>query len=191
MDLGMKANDRIILVGYRGTGKSTIGPLLANELGWQYADADVELEKAANQSIRDIFASIGEAGFRDLECKTLKTFQDQSKLVLATGGGVILREENRLILHQLGWVLWLQSPAEVIFERTQKDPTTAARRPNLIAGGLAEIQQLLQIREPMYREVANFQIQTNEVSPMAMVEPILAAWKSYWNSHPRSSDVSG
>ncbi|MEI7683831.1 MAG: shikimate kinase [Planctomycetota bacterium] len=142
----------IFLIGYRGVGKSAIARALSARLGVPWVDADALLEQRAGKSIRDIFATEGEASFRELEAATLRELADFDGVV-ATGGGVVLRPENRAILKR-GQVIWLTAPAAVIWRRMQADTTTSARRPNLAQGGLAEIETLLAQREPLYRECA-------------------------------------
>lgn len=169
----------IFLVGYRGTGKSTVGRLVAGRLGWDFRDADAEIEAVAGTTIADIFAAEGEAGFRDREARVLGELAAADRRVLATGGGVVLRPANRDVL-RTGFVAWLTAPADVLWDRLCWDPTTAARRPNLTAsGGLDEVAKLLAVREPLYREVAAITIDTAARSPDMVAADILAAWESW------------
>ncbi len=147
---------RVFLIGYRGCGKSTVGPLLAARLGWAFVDADALLEARAGKSIARIFADDGEPAFRDLESALLAELAARPDHVVATGGGVVLRPANREILSKRGLAVWLEAPAELVWERIQNDPTTGARRPNLTAaGGLQEVKDLLAVREPLYRATAH------------------------------------
>ncbi len=167
-------SELIFLVGLRGSGKSTIGQLLAQRIGYDFFDADTVLEARLGQTIREIFATQGEGYFRDWEATTLSELATQPKRVIATGGGVILRESNRAIL-KTGFVIWLDAPAEVLWERIQQDATTQERRPNLtLSGGLAEIKQLAKTRRHLYQEVANLCIPVGSVSPEDAVNAILA-----------------
>jgi shikimate kinase len=168
---------RLILIGYRGTGKTTVGRLLAGRLGWDFADADDHIEAAAGRSIADIFKAEGEAGFRDREAAVLRDLCGRDRLVLATGGGAILRPANRELLRSAGFVAWLTAKPESLWQRLQGDPTTAARRPNLTpAGGLEEVRSLIAAREPFYREVADFDADADAPSPEAVAAAILTAW---------------
>lgn len=167
----------IILVGPRCTGKSTAGRHLAARLGWDFADADEHLEAAAGKSVAEIFASEGEAGFRDREAAALAALCARERLVIAAGGGAVLREANRKLLAARGFVAWLTASPETLWARLRGDPTTAARRPNLTAaGGEAEVRQLLAAREPLYREVAHFAVDTGALSPEDVASAILTAW---------------
>lgn len=168
--------DRIHLIGYRGTGKTTVGRLVAAALGWPFTDVDDVIEATAGRSIAAIFAAEGEAGFRDRESAALRELA-ADRLVLATGGGAILRPENRDRLQSSGLTVWLTAPVEVIWERLQTDPTTADRRPNLTAaGGAEEVRAVLAAREPLYRATAHHAIATAGRSPDEVAADILRAW---------------
>ena len=181
----------IILVGYRGSGKTTVGRLLADRLGRPFADADDFIESGAGKSIADIFVAEGEAGFRDREAAALADLCARSGWVIATGGGAVLREANRRLLKASGFVVWLTAAPETLWERLQADPTTAARRPNLTAaGGRAEVQALAAAREPLYREVADFVSIGDAPSPDALADAILTAWNGGSTSPPSSGACS-
>lgn len=125
----------LYLVGYRGSGKSSVGAVIAKRLVLPFFDADTVLEMDAGKSIRDIFITEGEGGFRDRESATLRKLAGLNRAVIATGGGVILRAENRELLRTTGMVVWLTAPAELLWDRISIDPMTAVRRPNLAGGG--------------------------------------------------------
>ena len=156
----------IALIGYRGTGKTTVARLLAARLGYDWVDADVEVEVRADKSIASIFEESGEAAFRDLEAEVIADLCQRQQTVLALGGGAILRDENRRQIAQCQEVAWLRVSAEVIAERLASDPTTVDRRPNLTnQGGLHEIEQLLAEREPIYRACATLEVDTECRTP--------------------------
>ncbi|MDB5306610.1 MAG: shikimate kinase [Gemmataceae bacterium] len=166
----------IFLIGYRGTGKSTVGQLLADRLGWAFVDADERIE-AAGKTIADIFAAEGEPGFRDRESAVLADLCSLTRHVVATGGGVILRPGNRELLRKAGFVAWLTASPETAWARLRGDPTTAARRPNLTPkGGFDEVRTLTAAREHFYRECADFVIDTGEPSPSVVADAIFTAW---------------
>jgi len=164
----------IVLIGYRATGKSTVARLLAQRLGWQWVDLDVEIERQAGKSIAQIFAEDGEPVFRDWESRVVSEFCGRSGWVIAAGGGAPLRAENRKVMRANGRVVWLTASPETIHRRMTTDPTTGARRPNLTSqGGIAEIIELLSKREPIYRETADWVVDTEGKSPDAVVQEIL------------------
>ena len=164
----------ITLIGYRGTGKSTLAAPLAQRLGWEWLDADVELERRAGCSIKDIFATDGEPEFRRRERELLAELLQRDRLIVAAGGGAILNDATRRDLRAAGPVIWLQASADTIERRLATDPTTGQRRPNLTAaGGRTEIERLLAIREPLYRECATIVVDSDAMPPEQLVEQVL------------------
>lgn len=168
----------LFLIGYRGTGKTTVARLLAQRLGWGWTDADALLETRHRRDIRQIFDQQGEAAFRDMESRLLDELCTYQRQVIATGGGVVLRPENREKLKAAGPVIWLTADAATLWQRIQGDAGTAQRRPNLAGGGLAEVQEMLRRREPLYRECAAFRISTVGRSPQEVADAILTEIKS-------------
>lgn len=171
----------ISLIGYRGTGKSTIAQLLAERLDWPWIDADVELETRAGSSIKEIFRKSGESEFRDWESSIVESLTREDRanegMVVAWGGGVILREKNRDAICKEkargGKIIWLTADAETILQRISGDPTSGERRPNLtIGGGLEEIKKLLANRAPLYRDCADFIVDTVGNSPAKIADDI-------------------
>jgi shikimate kinase len=178
---------RIILIGYRGTGKTTVGRLLAAQLGWAFADSDDAIESTTGRSIAETFAAEGEAGFRKHEADALGELSKREAIVIATGGGAVLRPENRELLRSAGFIAWLTARPETIRDRLRGDPRSAQRRPKLTpAGGIEEIRQLLAVRDPLYREIAHFIADADAPSPEAVAAAILKAWPGS-NSSPSSS----
>ncbi|MBP3955755.1 shikimate kinase [Gemmata sp. G18] len=167
----------IILVGYRCTGKTTVGKLLAERLARPFADVDDLVEAHAAKSIKDIFAAESEAGFRDRESVALQELCARSTSVISTGGGAVLREANRALLKANGFVVWLTATPETVWARLQTDPTTAARRPNLTStGGEEEVRALIAAREQLYREVADCAVACDTLPPAGVADVILTAW---------------
>ena len=163
----------ITLIGYRGTGKSTLASPLAQRLGWDWIDADVELERRAGRSIQNIFATDGEPEFRRLERELLAELLQRDRLVIAAGGGAIMNEATRAEMKSAGPVVWLQASADTIERRLATDPTTGQRRPNLTStGGRAEIERLLALREPLYRECATIVLDSENISIAEMVDVV-------------------
>ena len=164
----------LILIGYRGTGKSTVAQHLALELGWEWVDADVEIELRASKSIAAIFAEEGEGRFREMETDVLSELVAKDRVVIAAGGGAVLRDANRKQLGKCGAVVWLQASPATILRRIAADVTTAGRRPNLtIVGGEAEVVRLLAERAPLYRQCADLEIDTEERSPADIAGEII------------------
>jgi len=156
----------VVLIGYRGTGKSTVARQLAAELGIGWVDADVELERRAGMSIAEMFREQGEEAFRQWECLIVAELCRRENEVIALGGGAVLREENRRCMMSAGRVVWLKASPEKILQRIEADPSTSGRRPNLTtSGGLEEVQSLLHQREPLYRRCAELEIETDDLSP--------------------------
>lgn len=164
----------VTLVGSRGTGKSAVAAALARLLGLPWIDADAVLEERVGCSIAAVIAGRGERVFRDVEADVLRELLATSDGVLATGGGVVLRPENRSLLRERGRpVVWLTASADVIRRRLAADPTTATRRPALTGGDpLAEVADVLHAREPLYREVADVAFDTGADLPAVVAERI-------------------
>lgn len=168
----------LTLIGYRATGKTTIARLLAERMGWDWIDADVEIERRAGKSIARIFAENGEPAFRDLEAEVIGDLCRRERLVLAAGGGAPLRPESRRAMRTAGKVVWLTARPETILARMTADATTVERRPNLTdKDPLNEIVQLLRVREPIYREAADCVVETEGKTPETLVGEIIANCK--------------
>lgn len=167
----------IVLIGYRGTGKSTVGRIVAERLGRAFVDCDRVIEARSGRAIRDLFAESGEPAFRDLEEQTLAELTDDfPAAVLATGGGAILRESNRRRLREFGFVAWLTADPEELADRLEADPTSLAGRPALTsAGTLAEIEHVLASRSPLYSQTADVVIPTGGRTPDQVALAVIAA----------------
>ena len=170
----------VTLIGYRGTGKSTVAAALAQRLGCPWWDADVELERAVGTSIATLIREHGEARFRDQESVVLEELLAKPDGVLATGGGVILRPGNRERLRERGGcVVWLTAPGPILRRRLAADPTTASRRPGLTGSDpLAEVDAALASRAPLYRACARLEVDSSSASPAEIADLILRSLKS-------------
>jgi shikimate kinase len=151
----------IFLIGYRGTGKSTVARELATSLGYSWIDADDVIEQHAGKSIGQIFADDGEPAFRQMEAGIVEELASEKRTVVALGGGAVLREKSRQIIRAAGPVVWLTATIDTLLQRVAADKITAHRRPNLtMTGGRAEIEELLAVRTPLYRECATLTVDT-------------------------------
>ncbi|MFL2871595.1 MAG: shikimate kinase [Pirellulaceae bacterium] len=166
-------NDNLFLIGYRATGKSTVGRRVADALQRQFFDADVELESAAGKTIAEIFADDGESTFRDLETQTIARLAKHQHCIIALGGGAVMRDENRQMIRTAGKTVWLVASPECIEQRVNADPLTGQRRPNLTtAGGLQEIREILAHREPVYGDCADLSLDTEKLAPSEIADKI-------------------
>ncbi|MHB8902838.1 MAG: shikimate kinase, partial [Thermoguttaceae bacterium] len=139
-----------------------------------WIDADVEIERVAGKTIARIFAEDGEPVFRDIEARVIADLTGRSNLVIAAGGGAPLRAESRAAMRAGGPVAWLQASAATIHQRMTGDATTASRRPSLTdRGPLDEILHVMTAREPIYRETADVEIDTEGKSPQRLADEIL------------------
>jgi shikimate kinase len=164
----------LVLIGYRGTGKSTVARLLAVRLGRPWFDADAEIEARAGKSIAQIFADDGEGAFRDWESQVVADLAGRDQAVLALGGGAILRPENREAILRQGRVVWLTASPETLWRRIEQDRATAERRPNLTAeGGITEIIATLDARRDVYRQCAHHEVDTQGRTPEEVADAIL------------------
>ena len=161
----------IVLIGYRGTGKSTVGKLLAMRLGRQFVSTDEEIIKRANRTIPEIVAQEGWEYFRDLESEVCREFAGRDRLVIDTGGGTILRTQNVEALKKSSTLFWLTASVETITKRIGRDN----QRPSLTGSKsfIDEIQDVLRERTPKYQAASDHVITTDDQSIKQLVEIIL------------------
>lgn len=168
--------NNVILVGYMGCGKTTVGKNLARACNYLFVDTDEEIEKMQGRTITEIFATDGEAAFRDMETDYLKNmFQHNTEaIVLSTGGGIAVREENRALLQELGIVIYLKAKPETIYERVKGD----TKRPLLqCEDPLQKIKEMLKLREPLYGKAANKIIEVDEYRQSQITDMILELFR--------------
>ena len=171
----MSRTENIYLVGLMGAGKTTIGRQLAKSLGLPFYDSDKAIEESTGVDIPTIFEFEGENGFRDREQKMLQQLTELKGIVLATGGGAILRQENRDLLKENGIIIYLQCSIDRIMERTRRD----TQRPLLKTANPKErIEQLYKEREPLYLNCADLVVDTGIMQSKAAVNYILEEYKS-------------
>lgn len=175
----MNRSQRIFLVGPMGAGKSTIGRLLSKELSLPFKDTDHEIEARTGADIPWIFDMEGEEGFRDRETTVLDELTQLSEVVLATGGGAILRKQNRQYLASRGTVVYLETSVEHQYQRTLRDKN----RPLIQQENPREVlERLFEVRDPLYRSTADLVVSTHMGNPQAVVRKI----RSYLDASPDS-----
>ena len=173
------AHENIVLIGFMGSGKSSVGRLIASKLDQRFLDTDHLIVQQSGQEISEIFKTHGESYFRDQERLTLESLQDTTRCVIATGGGIISRLENIPLLHQLGFVVWLTANEEVIFDRVSRN----AKRPLLQTANPREtISNLLVQRNPLYQQAAQFTMDTSDYPHGAIAETIMAEADRYFQT---------
>lgn len=171
----------IILIGLMGAGKTTVGRQLARQLGRVFVDSDHEIESRTGVLIPTIFEIEGESGFRKREAQVLADLlatPRETGLILATGGGAVLSPENRAVLRQGGWVVYLNVPPRQLFERTRRD----RNRPLLqVSDPLARLHELHAERDPLYRETAHLVTDGGRMGASGMTQFILKTFEKNAN----------
>jgi len=158
--------ERIILTGFRGTGKSVVGKKLAALLGRRFVDTDTELSTEMHSSVSQYVNRFGWPAFRLLEQQQLERLAGQKDLVVATGGGAVLHKDEWSRLRRHSLAVWLQADAETIRRRLERDSATGTTRPPLSdSDSLTEVQDLLAEREPLYRQGADIAVDTTGMTP--------------------------
>ncbi len=172
----MRGSSNVFLVGPMGAGKSTIGRLLSQQLRMEFKDSDREIELRCGADIPWIFDVEGEEGFRERETAALDELSCESGLVLATGGGIVMREQNRRLLAERGVVVYLSAAVDQLVERTSKD----RRRPLLQVDNPREVlERLMKVRDPLYREIADVIVVTDHRPPRLVVSDIVEHIKPF------------
>lgn len=166
----VNANLNIYLVGLMGAGKTTVGRQLAKRLSRPFFDSDHEIVERTGVPIPTIFEIEGEAGFRRREAATIQELTDQNGIILATGGGAVLSSQNRERLKATGWVVYLNVPPSLLYERTRHDKG----RPLLqVDNPLQKLASLYGERDPLYRETADLVLETGHLSASGVLQIIL------------------
>ena len=175
----MKMN--IVLIGYRCSGKSLLGRMLADDMGMRHVDTDRLLEKQVGTTIADYVAQKGWDAFRMLEKLIVRSISNHDQQVISTGGGVILDWENVRHLRQSGWVVWLRTSPSVIRSRMTKDPATAVSRPGLTqAEPVLEIENVLNERSPLYERACHWAVNTDRLTPEQLIREIVQSCPDPW-----------
>jgi shikimate kinase len=170
---------KIVLVGYRATGKSTVGGLLAAKLKIPFWDTDLLVEESLGLPIKEIVAVNGWEYFRARETQALQKLAQEAVGVVAAGGGIVLASENMDLLKRIGVVVWLNAPLADIIDRLQNDAETDARRPQFTDGNLVqETVDMLRQRVPLYEKAADCKVYTGGKSAEQVTEEIVVYLKS-------------
>lgn len=171
----------IVLIGFMGCGKSTVARRLAHILHYPVIDTDEQIEAQAATTIANIFAAEGEAGFRERESALLREISQSGmpRHIISTGGGMVVRPENRPLLRALGYVVWLRATEEIIHERTRHNrdrPLLYAQDPKRV------IHELLTARAPFYAETAHLTVDTEGLSSQEVAAGILESARYFFAS---------
>jgi shikimate kinase len=177
----------VVLIGYRCTGKTTVGRILAERLGRPLVDTDTLIQQRAGKSIKEIVATGGWPEFRRMEREVIADVAARDRQVISAGGGAILDENNSRALRANGQVVLLTASPETIWERMKADPKTLAERPNLTdSGGIAEVRKVLVDRHAAYHAARHHEAPTDRCSPDEAVARILA-----WLKEAEQEDLRG
>jgi shikimate kinase len=163
--------NNIVLIGFMGSGKTSIGRLLAQRLGFQFVDTDAVIVERVGMQISEMFARHGEDWFRDQESAALRSLGILNRAVISTGGGVVLRPENRALLRDLGFVVWLTASEDVIFERVSRNN----KRPLLqTVDPRSTVHELLEKRQALYSEAAQFTLDSSTLKHETAADAVIA-----------------
>lgn len=174
----------LYLIGYRGSGKSTVGKLLSSRIGRVCVDIDDYIEELTETSIKRIFETSGEQAFRSIERRIICGYTHTANLILSLGGGAPMDDAVRQSLKQHGKTVWLKAEPEVLWKRICSDLDAAEQRPDLTdLGGLEEVQHVLAQRGPVYEECADYRIDVDELTPEQIADDVARWWNSVDNKH--------
>jgi len=163
----------IVLTGFMGSGKTVVARELARILGMQVIDVDTEIEKSIKMTINEIFKQFGEPRFREIETETIKHVSENNNVIISTGGGAVLKQENMDAMRKKGVIVCLTAAPETILERTV---STRDRPLLLVENPLERIKELLEFRKPFY-EKADIMIDTESKTPLQIAEEIVGRMK--------------
>jgi shikimate kinase len=172
--LEIYTNNEYFLIGFRCTGKTTVGRIIANKLHMEFIDADDELVKQQKMPISEIVDKHGWAYFRQKESEIIKEIASMNNQLVATGGGVILNNDNVDYMKKSGTIIWLKATPETVKNRILQDEKTEQSRPSLTSKGLIdEIEETIKTRTPLYQAAMEFYIDTDNVQIEEVVSKVL------------------
>jgi shikimate kinase len=167
----------VYLVGLMGAGKTTIAKVLAKRLAYQFVDSDHEIEARTGVSLPTIFEIEGEEGFRKREAQVIEDLSSLRGRVVATGGGAVLRAENRVNLQGSGLVIYLNVPLQTLCERTRHDKNRPLLR---VSDPLRKLKELHQQRDPLYRSIADLVVSGSRISAQSVLQLLLKKLEKPW-----------
>jgi shikimate kinase len=184
-----RKNSNIFLVGPMGSGKTTLGRRVAQALGLEFLDCDLELEELTGVSVNLIFDIEGEAGFRERETRMLRAMTARDGVLIATGGGAVLSRVNRDLLRANGFVVWLKTSVGQQLKRLGQDKA----RPLLQTPDREErLRTLARLRDPLYAELADLVFESSDLKVQIVAEQMLAAIRKEWRPNPEDQrDADG
>lgn len=169
-------NMNIVLIGYRCTGKTSVGKLLESELGKHFIDTDEMIEDEVKCGIDEIVGKKGWSFFRGVEKSIIEKISLRNDLIISAGGGVVLDEINMINLRKKGYIIWLKATADTIKVRMAHDQETGYKRPSLTGRDpLKEIQYVLESRNKYYKAAADFEVDTSNIPVEAVADLIIGA----------------
>ena len=168
---------KIVLIGYRACGKSTLGRELSARLGWPLLDIDRGIEQTRpGMTLTDLWLDIGDDAFRDIEADVVREMCRQDECVISFGAGTLGRPENRVHARRDALVVYLDMTTEALWERIQSDPKSATTRPNLAGGGFEEVVAMMETRDPVYRECADLVVDAT-LTPGQLAALVIAKYE--------------
>jgi shikimate kinase len=173
---------KLVLIGLRGTGKSTVGRLMAQRLNWQFLDSDVIVQERAGMTIREIFEKHGEPHFRKLESAVIHEIAALENVVIASGGGAVLNPQNVAVLKQGGFVVHLSASPSELWHRIVQDQSTHDNRPKLVhdaGSGLDELKKLMLSRAAVYAESRDVEVIVEGRAPDEVAEAIVLLMRTH------------
>lgn len=172
----------VVLIGLRGTGKSTCGRMLAERIGWTFVDTDEVVQERAGKSIRAIFEEGGEPLFRQIETEVVREASRHDKAVIASGGGAVLDPDNVTDLRRQGFLIHLSASPKELWRRVESDTASAQTRPRLKRGdlsGLEELEKLLLERSAVYSQARDTELRVDGRTPDEIVRAMLVLLKAH------------
>ena len=168
---------KIVFIGYRASGKSTVGQLVAQRLDWPYLDIDRGIEARCKMTLAQFYKKVGETRFRAVETEVVVEMCREDQTAISFGAGTLMKERNQEAACRDSLVVYLQASVEELWRRIEADPASAANRPNLSRGGIEEVAEMLELREPVYLKCADLTLDAT-LPPERLADAVIAAYRS-------------